>query len=587
MRAVIAICVLAAGCGASKNGFPIGGDASASSDAPIGCQVGFDFSPPAIPSPHAGASAHERVTADLTNLPGVATCFWTVNLGSTPVTTTALGSGCTIDFDIPTAGEYDVNVQVNSETFGGTCNGAQALDVVDDGAQVETYQVRVTPPATTIPAIEQDVQVIGGVNPQQINIAYPQLAQITGTVIYNSAPVVAYVRVAPPGSAAYVEAFTDGSGSFGPLSMLTGAEEVLIVPLVPGPSPQLFHWDTSMATLFALGDGSTISGTVTTGSGAGLAGAKVQLLLGGRQPSTIGTTGANGAFTVQTDTTDPNLIASVAVSVTPPATSGLPRLAATGAYDLMSDLTIHYAAQTTRDLGSVPVKQGATSIAGATIAVVGPIGTAGTAGAVDGDATTTATLLVAGATDATGKITGSTPVPAAPVSVVVTFASGEIEVASVDLTTGVPASIALPAQATASGTVTDSAGSPLAGVRVELVPSGALALAGAPTVEAITNQAGAYAAKLASAGTYDVRVVDPAGRGPLFSATGRSPAQIGDFALAAGLRVDGVVTLPDLSVLANASVQFTCAGCGLRPVAESSTDITGNYQVGVPDPNVD
>src|SRR4029077_11499022 len=130
--------------------------------------------------------------------------------------------------------------------------------------------------------------------------------------------------------------------------------------------------------------------------------------------------------------------ASSSLSVVPPPASGLPRLSLANAFDLTSQFTVKYGATATRDLANLPIKQGSTAIANATVAIVGAVGA--TAGTIDGAVATDAIHAVA-KTDGNGKIAGSTIVPATSVQVVVTFATGEVELATVDLTAGVPASI--------------------------------------------------------------------------------------------------------------------------------------------------
>ena len=138
--------------------------------------------------------------------------------------------------------------------------------------------------------------------------------------------------------------------------------------------------------------------------------------------------------------------------------------------------------------------------------------------------------------------------------------------------------------------MTDAAGNPLAGVFVDLEPSGALALAGALPVQATTASDGSYSVSLAANGLYDVSVLDFAARGPLLAVPAQAPAQIASFALGSGIVVDGVVLLPDTSLAVGASVQLLCSGCSgvaaAQPLAESSTDSTGTYRVSVVDPGV-
>ena len=397
-----------------------------------------------------------------------------------------------------------------------------------------------------------------------------------------------YVRITPQSSSAFVEAYSVDASGFGPLAIVTGAQSILVVPTDPALAPRIYPWQAGDPTAFTLDAGSAVTGRVVDGAGTGVAGAVVQLQLGGGAlPSTVATTAADGTFTVRADTDDPALDATVTVQVAPPASSGLPRLSATGAFALGQAIAVAYPTVTTRSLAGVSITQGGQPVAGAQVAVVGQL--PALAATIDGAAATN-TILATGTTGGGGAIAGTLRAPAAPVSVVVTLASGEVEVASVDLTASVPASIAIATPLARNGVITDAAGHPLAGVQVQLSAAGALAQAGALPIEATTDSTGTYAVSLAAQGSYDVRVIDLAARGPIATASAQPASAIGDVQLAAGIVVDGTITLPDSTRAIGASVQLLCSGCsgvaGAQPIAESATDLTGTYRVSVPDPGV-
>nr|HEX4313686.1 hypothetical protein [Kofleriaceae bacterium] len=578
-----ALAAMAAGCAglAGPGGVAPDGQGG-NADAGAGCTIALAFDP----DPATAGSDLERVTATVSP-PVPYTYAWTVLLGGSNVAFTPVGDDSSIDFGKPVAGEYDLGLEVTSNVSGVFCTTSQALNVAQPGANETAYRVHVTPPpSSNAPPIEQDIVVQGGAN-QAVDIPFPPLQQFQGTVTANGSAALAYVRVTPASSSAFVETYSVDASGFGPLSVVAGAQDVLVVPSSATLAPRLVHWQVGQSTAFTLDGGSPVTGRVVDSAGTGIAGAAVQLQLGGVLPSTVATTAADGTFTVHADTSDAGLDASVTVQVAPPLSSGLPRLSATSAFPLGSAIAIAYPAQTVRDLGGVAITQGGAPVANAQVMVVGSL--ASFAGTIDGAAAQNA-VLVAGKTTASGAVAGSTRAPAAPVSVVVTLATGEVEVAAVDLTASVPASIALPAAAVRTGIVRDATANPLAGVQVQLQPAGALAQAGALLIEATTDATGAYSVALAATGSYDVRVIDLAARGPIATATAQAPSQIGDVTLATGLVVDGTVTLTGTAKAIGASVQFLCTNCSgvaaSQPVAESATDLDGSYRVSVPDPGV-
>lgn len=571
---------LVAGCGAGFGVPPVDSGSGNPSDAPGLCGVEIEFDPAIA---HAGSGVLQRAIA-VTDTGGVLSYQWFVTYnGGTTVDSTPIGDGGAIDFLIETAGTYDVQLAVTSDIAGNLCTTDRVLNVLDPDANVVTYRARVTPPPSTgAPPYEQQVHVTGGGN-QAINLSYPQVSQLSGTVSFQSAPTPAYIQISPPNTSTFVDSFTDASGQFGPLTVLGGAQDILIVPSVAGPAPSLVHWDPTKPTFFGLTQGTAVTGHVGVGAG-NLGGAQVQLLLGGRLPSTLTTTAADGSFTVFADMSATDLLDSVTVVVQPPASSGLPRLTTTAAIDLGQPVNVAYGAVTKRDLAGTAITIGGAPATNAKVILASPIIGGGT---IANNAAAGA-LRVQGATNGAGTVASSLIAPATAVSIVVQPSGGIPTITTIDLTAGVPASIDLPALQTHGGIVTDINAKALDHAIVEVAPAGALAIAGVPSIQTFTDETGAYVVQLAPQGDYDFRVVDLTGSGPLHSETGIAASAIGDVTLDGGLRIDGVVQLPDLSPAAGASVQFLCFGCtGVgadKPVAESATDFTGTYHVGIADP---
>jgi hypothetical protein len=173
-------------------------------------------------------------------------------------------------------------------------------------------------------------------------------------------------------------------------------------------------------------------------------------------------------------------------------------------------------------------------------------------------------------------------------SAVVQAPAGDLAVVAVDLGTGVPASLAVPAAVAIQPHVVDAAAQPIAGITVDAVPVGFLALAGAQPIRATSDARGAVAFSLASGGTYDFRLADAQARvAPLVKPAVASDSVPATFPMPAATIVTGGVEINGLGPAANAVVQVLCASCGgverTRPIVEVTTDGAGNYHYAVVD----
>jgi hypothetical protein len=161
-------------------------------------------------------------------------------------------------------------------------------------------------------------------------------------------------------------------------------------------------------------------------------------------------------------------------------------------------------------------------------------------------------------------------------------------VTSVDASSCTGQTITAPPPVIASGVTQDSGGNPLGHARIEAVPTGDLALAGAPRIEAVSDSTGAFALPMAAGGRYDVTFSDPRGHSAPLVITDANAAAIPMTAmLAKALTITGTVSvIGNANPIIGASVQVLCLACGpaTPPIAEAATTVTSTYSLGIPDP---
>ncbi|HUJ59447.1 MAG TPA: carboxypeptidase-like regulatory domain-containing protein [Kofleriaceae bacterium] len=564
-----------AACGSLGNEMnpdgPLPGDAG-------GCSVMLSYTTPAY------TGQLVTVTSTVDGAFGVPTYSWQLTFGGTAQSFTTAPDGTSISFTPAVAGVYTATLDLSGPT---SCPEASTpINVMVPGGNTANYRLHVVPAPSVAPPQEQIIVVHGGADFDQ-PIALMQGLSVGGMVSNGATGVPAYLKFMPVATPdAYVETFSASDGTFTAL-LLGQSHQVLIVPEVSGLAPILATWQPGTGTL-PVGPGTTIDGTVKDGGGAAVAGATVQLSSGG-VPSTLATTAADGSFTIHAAFTQG---AQVTVDVTPPAGRGLPRLSATAAFTLTSSLQIKYASLATCDLGGVAIQRGGANQANAQLVVVGTL--AAVAGTVTwgAAANATGTVQIAASADATGKLP-STLAPRAQLSAVVRVAGNDVAVSSIDLTTCPGTAIDAPAQTTVAGTITDATKTiALSGARVEATPTGALAQAGQLAVETTANGSGAFSIALATGGTYDVRFVDPMGRGAPLVENGVTAAGVATApALPKALHVSGLVSVAGAGSVVGASIQILCAACtgidATVPIAETATDATSHFETTVPDPGVE
>lgn len=577
-------CVAACASEAADNG--AGTDGGVSGDAST-CGNVISFNPT---DPEANVIAPIRAVAIVAGSQGVLTYSWSVTFESgnaVPYTMEASDSS-QIGFFAPMAGTYHVSVDISGSTSG--CTHADGyVNVSLPGAAQTFYRLRTVPSSGNVPPQESIIQVRGGANVvRDISLDPGITAQLAVQQFGTGAGVQAYVKMMPVSAPnAFTEVFTAADGTF--TAKLLGQDHTaLVIPTSTALAPALVTW-TPTTTGLVIDAGNVVSGVVRGPGGSGLSGAKVQLSSGG-VPSTVGTTVADGSFSLRTSFAAGS---TVIVKVTPPAASGLPRLEATGAFNLTTSMQVTYSASlATCDLFNSPVRRGGANQANAKVTVVGAL--TGASGSVVAGVTVNATgsVRVAATADGTGKLPTMLVPRAAGLSAVVELGTpdlNDLAVDTIDTSSCGALIVDAPALIVRTGTARNVATDVLSGVRVEATPIGALAAAEAQTLTATTNASGAFSISLASGGRYDVRFVDPYARAARLEALNIAPASVPTTAtLPKSLAISGKVTVIGSSQgVSAASIQLLCATCtGLaasRAVAETASDDLG-YRIAVPDP---
>ncbi len=568
MRALWIVVLIAAGCGASDAGI-------GPNDAGNNCTVFISFDPPA---PTLGMSV--RAIANVANVNGLPAFEWTVKRHDTNADvsfTPGAANDSAVIFDPPVAGAYDVAVNLTMSS--NACPFAQAqVNVLNDNTPGTKYRLRVL--ASGAPPQEKTIQIPKGLTSYAFGgDALAAGTPITAMVTHGAARMPAYVRITPmPAPDESIEAYSDGMGVFH-ATVTSDLQTVLVIPASTTLAPRTFTTDFSTSQAFDVDAGAAISGIVKAPGGTGLAGAHVQLTVGG-VPSTLAQTAADGTFTVQAVTPTPSA-SDIAIDVTPPSASGLPRLSASGTFDATKSFSIAYASLTLRDLAGAQVMRGAAAVPNATVTLVGTVSGAGQINVNGTMASATGAIHVTAMTNASG-ILPSLKAPALGVSAVIQVAAGDLAVASVDLSTAPPATIQALANVMARPEVDDFNNQPLAGVTVDAVPVGDLALAGAQPIRATSDVNGAVAFALAAGGKYDFRLHDPQTRvAPSVVANVASASVPASLAMLAATIVSGDVEINGSGPAANAVVQLLCFSCGgverTRPIVEVTTDASGHY----------
>lgn len=574
----LVLMLLVAGCGMSLDGAS-NGDANPGTDAPGPCTLTISFDPV---QPEASTVAPIRAQASLVGAPGVYTYSWSVSkVGASAVDFTFEASDHSqIGFLAPTTGTYHVSVNVDGPVP--DCHYQDAnVNVVDPTGMNSVYRLRTVASPQLAPPQETIIQLQGNTTDYNRPIALDPGIAVSGTVKTGTTPVPAYIKLIPVAAPnAFTETYSASNGAYS-VRLLGQMHSVLIIPTSTTLAPKLAAWMPGVSD-FTVSGGTLVSGVVRDPQNNGLGNARIQLFQGGL-PSTIGTSAADGSFSLHADFGS----GPITVKVTPPATSGLPRAEATSTFNLGTQLQINYASSlVTCNVGGDAVKRGGTNQPGAKVTFIGAM--AGTVATIGGVAATGSVQVTATA-DGSGVLP-ATLVPRASLSAVVQLAMDDYAVDAVDTTSCAAQTIDALAPITRTGVTKKDATTTLGGVRIEATPIGVLAQADAQPIIATSDSSGAFSIALAAGGLYDVRFVDPQARVAPLAVMNVAPAGVPTTAtLPKALAIFGKVSVVGIAnPVVGASVQLLCASCtgieASRPIAATATDSASNYRVAVPDP---
>lgn len=570
--AVIAAALIASGCAAG---------AESGIDDP--CLVSLGFTPS---MPTSGPAGEVTVTASV-NAPGVLVYNWRVSFAGGDVDfQNAAANESAIRFTAVDPGVYTVDLDVDAP--GVQCPSAnERITVFDPAGTTLDVRLHVTPPFDLdVPPIDRMIRVYGGTDYDLGPVVLDPGIPVSGTVrTAANVGVPAYITLTPQGMAgAVTETFSDSTGAFD-VTVLNQPHDVLVIPSMAGLAPRRYVWSPTQPNL-TIDAGGPIVGVVRHGT-APLANAKVQLTIGG-VPTTLATTASDGSFTLRGAAAS----SQIKVEVTPPAASGLPRLEAQAAFDVGVQVVITYSgALATRNIGGTTVRRGGAALANRKVTVVGALASIGSVSAgVTANASGFARISLT--TDGGGALP-SVLAPAGPLSAVIAVDVTnpdlpDLAVSPFDLSTAVPATIdALAMRPFATQALGQVA---LDGVRVDLVPIGALALASTPTLQLRGDATGRVTTSIAAGGNYDVYFSDPQGRSGQRIVTNVAWNNVGSsYLLDPAVSVSGTLSVTgNPNKIRGASVQILCAMCtGLdrdRPIAEVASDQAGDFVLAVPDP---
>lgn len=523
------------------------------------CAVSIELSPAATVPRNTVVTATARVLGGSSSI-----LEWVVSNRNTVLT----GSGETISFEATEPGTYEVHVAAG-------CSGATTTLLVDDGLPLLSYQLRVS-------AADGRVALLAYTDRfnQDAELELQARAErAAGQVEVAGGGAPAIVRLWPGNREDPVAELATGSDGTFEVLLEQAKHDVLVVPL-GAEAPQRLEWTPLAGTTSKLrvAAGLPVSGRVLAPLGNALAGARVALTVDG-VPSTVGVTGPDGRFALRARPGS-----KVEISVTPPAASGLPRLALSeAALSLAAPLELRYAdTLAVRELGGLAVTLGAVAAPGARVVVVG---TMAAAGCIEPCAShkLAGFVRLAAVTNGSGQL-DSLRVPEAPLHAVLEAASGELAVHPLDTTAPPPAVLAIGPAPQISGAV-ELAGAALAGAVVRLEPRGPLEAAGLGPRQVLTAADGRFSAPAAQGGRYRVVATDPQWGGLPVAVEASAPAALGSLTLGPRVVLRGKVT-DGARPIPRAVIELQCGSCGSlerqRPISAALADVTGAYQLALP-----
>lgn len=499
-------------------------------------------------------------------------------------------------------GVYEVVVM--GEVGGTVCEGARlSMNVAPADAPTVDFVLRFTPQLDQpAPPQERLLQIPQGVDYDLQTLTLDSGRLVSGSVQHTFAgPLTAYIRATsmsldPNTTGIEREAFSDLEGAFS-LRLQSGVYDVLIIPVDDTIAPALIRGVSSDAFTFELEPGIPVLGTVRDPMGMPLDGARISMRVD-EVPSSLAITDVGGAFAVQARDGD-----AVALTVAPPGDRSLPRLSLPVSADIALDSGKHnwsvaYAptlsarAFTVQLLGA----DGSTPMVGARVIwIAQPIADAGrlTVGA-GSERTLTGDVRVTGVSQRDGTLSVQLPDAVYDVIVQPDDSDGETAVAmmTIDLQAGQPspASLVVVPGARVTGQVRDESGQGLADVPISAIPMGALAQVPGAAESTLTAADGGFSLLLSGRGQYRLSM-QPQGyvraRVPVTAPAPGQHVSLEPVTLQRGVSLTGSV---DISATPGGARDVTltlrCHACpddeAQRPIAETTTDVSGGFQLLIP-----
>lgn len=425
-------------------------------------------------------------------------------------------AGSTVEIKLENPGNYRITANVLGAP---QCEGPALVKYVGP-PRTPSFRFRVTPPAGARLPVRETLQNADelAAGPQTIKLgeanqtSVVSLAPLDGRGI----PLSSYVRLTGPSFSFELEANT----ARGPIVATLASDltyDVLIVPdrpvaplLVTG-TPDVIMQKMTLTT------GVTVTGEARDGADRPVVGAHV-ILRSGARPSTVGTTDADGKFSVLTRE------GPVSVEIAPPPGSGLPGASLSAAAGLVifpskpPKLTMRWPASSSAPLTVTVRGVAGTPLAGARVRAQSRVDLTGGAlsvhagGAADVDLPTVGAVSIEDVTDDRGTAAlGLLPVGSYALIVAPPDGSGAaISTTTVELTAGgLSRDVTLPSRVNVVGTLIPRG--PTAGARVTAIDLGDLAPP-SPAI-AMADADGKYALSLSPGRTYELLVEPEPGRG--------------------------------------------------------------------------
>jgi hypothetical protein len=517
---------------------------------------------------------------------------WSVQTPNGIVTPTATdGSGFTVRLEADDPGSYIFQVEFSG---GGPCPGEGIATVVAPNASVASYRFRLTPPAHSGLPQQDLIRSIYGKTPQTgSDLTLSAGFTFSAVLRAASGPIAGDVRLFPMSGPEF-DVAVDATGAFSlPIDLAT-SYSVVLIPQDPLLAPTTVGSELGamlMSSQMMVGPGEAVTGIARDASSAPLPGLRIALRQGSL-PSGLGTTAADGSFTLRAQAGTYQLAA---------AADGWPDLTLDGVSVPSGGVTVNLAQALPRNAitlrlvradGVTPVSGAQVTLRSATLPAAAQV----TVGGVAHPAGGVARLRRISAAD--GSL-GSIMLPASDYDVLIDTA--DVGTGVPEGTTGLHATmntagtitLQLAPLLTVSGHVRDSRGNPVTGARVRAIPSGGTGVVRSTTSDGV----GAFSLAVAAGVPIDL-VADPPAMALLASARmhlGATDGSLGgalpstaEVVLPDGLPISGTVRGPSLgSSLGGVGIDVLCLSCAdPTPIAHAQSDDNGAYVLSLPDPGL-